>query len=314
MSAERIPVLLDVDTGVDDALALGLAVFWPADLLSVSTLAGNVNAQLTTANTLAVLDSIGASNVPVCRGASRPLIKPPVAATHVHGDTGLGTAVLPASARTEMREKGPASIVRLARERQGELILVCVGPLTNLAIALNVEPDLAHWLRKVVIMGGAYAVAGNVTPHAEFNIYVDPDAAQQVLSAGIPDITLVGLDVSHQTVLPRTAWETARRLTSPTAVLVAEVCKQAFQETSRGGVYLHDPLALAIALDPRLADCEDMSVRVTLEGEERGRTVTSPGGQHKVARSVDIERFLSRFAESFGLPVEAMLNPGENPL
>jgi inosine-uridine nucleoside N-ribohydrolase len=314
LNDDQQPILLDVDTGVDDALALGLGVFWPADIVTVSTLAGNVQASRSTANTLAVLDLLGANEVPVCRGASRPLVKPPVYAPHVHGEKGLGTAELPASTRSEMREKGPASIVRNARERKGELTLVCVGPLTNLAIALNVEPDLAKWMRKLVIMGGAYTVPGNITPHAEFNIYVDPDAAEQVLSAGFDDITLVGLDVSHQCVLPRSAWETAQKLTSPTAVLVAEVCKEAFAEKGREGVYLHDPLALAIALDPSLAESENVTVTVTTDGEERGRTVTKPGGPHKVARSVNVEQFLARLSESYGLPLESMMHTADNAL
>ncbi len=314
MSDQPLPILLDVDTGVDDALALGLAVFWPADIVSVSTLAGNVGATMTTANTLTVLDSLGANEVPVCRGASRPLVKAPVLATHVHGESGLGTAKLPTSTRSEMREKGPASIVRNARERKGELTVVCTGPLTNLAIALNVEPVLAQWIRKLVIMGGAYTIPGNVTPHAEFNIYVDPDAAEQVLASGIPDITLVGLDVTQQCVLPKSAWQAAQRLTSPTAVLVAEVCREPFEDKGRAGVYLHDPLALAIALDPSLAEFEEVTVKVTIDGDERGRTIAAPGGLHKVVRSVDVDRFLACMAESFGLPVEAILHTVDNAL
>jgi len=314
LSESQQSILLDVDTGVDDALALGLGVFWPADIITVSTLAGNVPVAMTSANTLDVLDLLGANEVPVCRGASRPLVKPPIYATHVHGEKGLGTANLPRSTRSEMREKGPASIVRNAREQKGELTLVCVGPLTNLAIALNVEPDLAKWLRKLVIMGGVYTVPGNITPHAEFNIYVDPEAATQVLAAGFDDLTLVGLDVSHQCVLPRSAWETAQKLTSPPAVLVAEVCKEAFADKGREGVYLHDPLALAIALEPSLAEIENVTVTVTTDGEERGRTVAKPGGPHKVARGVDVERFLARLAESYGIPLESMMPTDENAL
>jgi purine nucleosidase len=315
LNSNESSILLDVDTGVDDALALGLAAFWPdVELVSVSTLTGNAHVTMTTANTLTVLDFVGASQVPVCRGASRPLVKTPVTSAHVHGDTGLGSAELPKSTRQEMKEKGPASIVRLARERQGELTLVCVGPLTNLAIALNVEPDLAQWLRKVVIMGGAYEIPGNITPHAEFNIYADPDAAQQVLSAGITDVTLVGLDVSHQTALPRQAWEAAQRLTSPSAVLVAEVCKDTFERRGLDGFYLHDPLALGVALDPTFVECENGTVDVILDGEERGRTITSLGGTHKVARRVDSDRFLARMAECYGLPVEAMLHTSKHAL
>jgi purine nucleosidase len=315
LSSNETSILLDVDTGVDDALALGLAAFWPnVELVSVSTLTGNADVTMTTANTLTVLDFVGASQVPVCRGASRPLVKSPVTSAQVHGNTGLGSAELPKSTRQEMNEKGPASIVRLARERKGELTLVCVGPLTNLAIALNVEPALAQWLRKLVIMGGAFQIPGNITPHAEFNFYVDPDAAHQVLAAGIPDVTLVGLDVSHQTALPRAAWEAAQRLTSPSAVLIAEVCKDTFERRRLDGFYLHDPLAFGVALDPTLVECENVTVGVIVDGEERGRTITSPGGSHKVARRVDSDRFLARMAECYGLAVEAMLHTSKHPL
>jgi purine nucleosidase len=309
------PILLDVDTGVDDALALGLAVYWPgADLVSVSTLAGNIDAAQSTANTLTVLDWVGATDVPVYRGASRPLVKDHVHASHVHGETGLGSADLPQSQRHEALEKGPASIIRAARDQQGELTLVCTGPLTNLAIALNVEPAITEWLRKLVIMGGAFDVSGNITPFAEFNIWADPEAAQQVLDAGFPDLTLVGLDVTHQTDLPKAAWEAARRLTSPPAHLLAEVCKHAFADRGRDGVYMHDPLALGIALDPKLAGYDQRSVKVAPDGEERGRTISSPGGPHKVATSVDSHGFMARMAEAYGIPVEAILQPSNRPL
>jgi purine nucleosidase len=315
VSKNPIPLLLDVDTGVDDALALGLAVYWQiADIVSVSTVAGNVNVRLTTENTLTVLDWVGAKQVSVHRGASRPLVKPHVDAAHVHGDTGLGSANLPKSERQEDRLKGPASIVAAARDRPGELTLVCTGPLTNLAIALNVEPAITEWLHKVVIMGGAYEVPGNITRYAEFNIYADPEAAQQVLAAEFPDLTLVGLDVSHQTALPKSAWEAARRLTSQSARLLAEISKLNFEERDRDGYYLHDPLALAIALDPSFAEYDPRKVEVVIDGEERGRTGSTPGGPHKVATSVDANRFLARMAEAYGIPVEAMLQPSKRPL
>jgi purine nucleosidase len=315
VTTARTSLLLDVDTGLDDALALGLAVFWPgADIVSVSTLAGNIDVIYSTANTLTVLDWVGATEVPVHRGASRPLVKEPIHAAHVHGETGLGTADLPKNQRSESSEKGPASIVKAARDRQGELTLVCTGPLTNLAIALNVEPTITEWLKNVVIMGGAYDVPGNITPYAEFNIYADPEAAQQVLDAGFPDLTLVGLDVSHQTSLPRSAWETAQPLTSPSARLLYEIGKQAFTDFGRDGLFLHDPLALGIALDPTLAGCDQRTVEVVHDGEERGRTISSPGGPHKVVTSVDVNRFLARMAEAYGIPVEAMLQPSNRPV
>ena len=140
-----MPVILDVDTGTDDALALAYAVASPRiDLVAVTTVAGNVDVEKTTANTLAVLDWLGAGDVPVHRGASRPLVRPHRDAIYFHDEGGLGGAQLPPSTRSIGADRGPAALIRLARQRPGELTLVTLGPLTNLAIALNVEPDAAR--------------------------------------------------------------------------------------------------------------------------------------------------------------------------
>ncbi len=310
MSQGRRPIILDVDTGIDDALALALAVRSSrAELVAVTTLAGNVDVERATANTLAVLDWLGTTEVPVHRGASRPLVRPHVDAAYVHGTNGLGNADLPASVRTIGGDRGPAAIVRLATSRPGELTLVCVGPLTNLAIALNVEPGLADLLDRVVVMGGAYAVPGNVTPRAEFNVYADPEAAAQVFAAPFPRLTVIGLDVSHQTALPRAVWEATRATGSdphPAATLVVEVCRRSFIERGMTGFYLHDPLALAAALDPSLVTTEGSTVAVALGGEERGMTWITGPGNVQVARTVDAERFLAGFYETLGLPALAV--------
>src|SRR5215208_3882001 len=168
------PVILDVDTGMDDALALGLAVLdSEIELVAATTVAGNVGIGHTTTNTLTVLDWFGATDVPVYRGASRPLARPLVTAAQFQGDDGLGEAGLEPTRRDTGADSGPAAMVRLARSRPGEITLVCVGPLTNLAIALNLEPALPDLAAGVVIMGGAFHVPGNITEHAEFNIYCD---------------------------------------------------------------------------------------------------------------------------------------------
>jgi inosine-uridine nucleoside N-ribohydrolase len=304
----RTPVILDVDTGIDDALALTLAVRSPGcDLVAVTTLAGNSDVERTTANTLAVLDWIGAEEVPVHRGASRPLVRPRHGAAYFHGLDGLGNAGLPASSRTVAASRGPAAIVQLANARPKELTLVCVGPLTNLAIALNVEPNLPHLLRSVVVMGGAYRVPGNVTPLAEFNIFEDPEAADQVMLASFPDLTLVGLDVTHQTSLPIGVWE---QLTvpqgadghDPVGQLVAKVCREAFTIRGLTRFHLHDPLALAVALDPSLLSTELVAVSVDLLGDQRGRTNIEGAGSTNIGVAVDAERFVAGFVQTLGLP------------
>ena len=304
-SESKVPLILDVDTGVDDALALALAVCWSrVELVAVTTVAGNVDVGLATSNTLTVLDWFGATEVPVHRGASRPLARPLITATHFHGEDGLGDAKLPPSRREIGPDRGPAAMIRLARARPGELTLVCVGPLTNLAIALNVEPSLPELVAGVVLMGGAYWVPGNITPEAEFNILVDPDAAAQVFEAAphFRHLTAIGLDVSHQTSLTRRDWEASRAATDHAGGLLARIAHRSFEHRRQPEFHLHDPLALAVAVDPSLVECEHASVEVALEGESRGRTRPTGPGPVRVARSVDAARFLHLFRATLGLP------------
>jgi purine nucleosidase len=298
-----IPIILDVDTGLDDALALILAVRSPAvDLRLVSTVAGNVNIWKSTANTLAVLDYLGATDVPVHRGASRPLVEPQFDASNVHGVTGLGNARLAESTRDTGADRGPAAIIRLAKERPGELTLVCTGPLTNLAIALNVEPNLPQWLKRVVVMGGAYRVPGNTRPWGEFNILLDPDAAQQVFEANWTDLLAIGLDVSRETHLTRQHHERFSVSTSPETRLVADLIHFTFFGRHRERFYLHDPLALGTVVDVSLVEFETGRVEVVTAGPERGRTRFFPGeGSIKVAFRVDDRRFVEMFGEALGI-------------
>lgn len=300
----RTPLILDVDTGIDDALALAFAVRSPsAEVVAVTTLAGNVGVEKTTANTLAALDLLGADAIPVHRGASRPLVRPHVDAAYFHDTTGLGDARLPTSGRGVGPDRGPAAIVRLASARPGELTLVCLGPLTNLAIAVNVAPELPDLLRGLVVMGGAFDVPGNITPVAEFNIYADPEAAAQVLALPWPRATVVGLDVTHRVAFARAAWEAAERSGSgnAAALLVAEVARAPFRRRNLPSIFLHDPLAVAVALAPDLIETEGAAIAVATDGEERGRTRVVGPGPLRIARAVDSERFLDRFASTLGL-------------
>lgn len=302
MSDPATPLILDVDTGVDDALALALAVRSPAaDLVAVTTVAGNIDVTRATRNTLAVLDWLGAIDVPVHRGASRPLARPHEDATHIHGADGLGNADLPTSDRELGADRGPAAIIRLALARPGELTLVCLGPLTNLAIALNVEPSLPEMLKNVVIMGGAFFVGGNVTRWAEYNVYADPEAAAQVLATAFPRATVVGLDVTHQTVLSRLVWAGSGARRDRAAQLTFKVCRETFEDRANDEMYLHDPLAVAVALDASLVQCERASVTVQTEGEQRGATRIDAGETLEVARQIDGPRFLAGFEAALGL-------------
>jgi inosine-uridine nucleoside N-ribohydrolase len=299
----RVPIILDVDTGLDDALALILAVRdSETDLVAVTTLAGNINVWKSTANTLAVLDELGADMVPVHRGASRPLVQPPFDASDIHGVTGLGDAVLRPSTRHVGADRGPAAMIRLAKSRPGELTLVCTGPLTNLAIALNVEPDLPELFKRVVVMGGAFRVPGNTRSWAEFNILLDPDAAKQVFETEWPDITAIGLDVTHQTIISRAQWQKLRSGTTVEAALASAITQYTFETRGRDEFFLHDPLALGVAIDPTIVTTEGGTVEVVTQGPERGRTIFTPGeGATRVAFGVAADRFLSRFGQALGV-------------
>jgi len=303
--SERVPLIIDVDTGTDDALALAYAVASPRiELIAVTTVAGNVDVEKTTANTLSVLDWLGGGDIPVHRGASRPLVRPHRDASYFHHEGGLGGARLPPSTRSIGADRGPAALIRLARKHPGVLTLVTLGPLTNLAIALNVEPALPELLKSVVVMGGAFTVPGNTTPAAEFNILVDPEAADQVFSAPFPILTAVGLDVTERVALTRNDWDAVNAADSlpPSARLLREIGRFAFSELSRDQFSLHDPLAVAVATDQTLVDVRELAIEVDVVDPDRGRTRIVGPGTVRVAASVDAQRALEEFRWTVGLP------------
>lgn len=298
----NFPIMLDVDTGVDDAAAIAYALGLEADLVGVSTVAGNVGINLSTANTLKVLSLLGAEDVPVFRGASKPLVAEYVDASHVHGGNGLGGAELPEALAEESDLTAPEAIIAMAEEFAGELVLVAVGPYTNIAMALSLRPDLSQLVRRIVLMGGAYFNPGNVTPHAEYNIYTDPHAAQQVFSADWKEIIAVGLDVTHSAAITKKMWDAIPDDADGAAGLMKAIVERTYTERVRSGFFLHDPLAVAVALDDSLITTSSCFVDVTPDGEERGKTVVSLDGNVRVARSVDAEKFVKRFCEAVNIP------------
>lgn len=307
-------LVLDVDTGIDDALALILAARSPeAEVLAVGTVAGNIGAEQAGRNTLTVLDALGAT-IPVAVGLDRGLLRPSSVAPSVHGHDGLGDAGLPASSQALSGEHAVDQLIRLAHERPGQITLVATGPLSNVAAALIREPALAQLLKRVVVMGGAVGVPGNVTAVAEANIWHDPEAAQLVLTAGWP-LTLVALDVTMTTFLRRAELDRLRASERPVARLVSAISPvySAFYQrmTGQEGYALHDPLAVAIALDPGLvAAAVDLDVQVETHSEltlgmtvADRRTLLGPGYPQpqrpvSIPLAVDGARFLDRLMDA----------------
>jgi purine nucleosidase len=304
---------MDVDTGVDDALALLLALSSPeVELVAVSTVAGNVPLPRTTDNTLRLLQWAGRADVPVYAGAERPLVRDAVAADDVHGATGLGAAQLP-EARTAPAGDGVEFLLSTLQARPGEVTLVATGPLTNLAQAEAQVPGVLQRARQVVIMGGAVGVPGNVTPTAEFNFYADPHAARQVL-ASEAELVLVGLDVTEQVWLEQAALQAC---TGARAAFCRAACEPviAFESAHYGfaGMHVHDPVALGAALWPQLFRTQQLWVDVETTGElTAGQVVvdqrTLASDQERlgqpVACAMDVER--TRFLELF---TERVLTP-----
>ncbi|MEI8411068.1 MULTISPECIES: nucleoside hydrolase [unclassified Kribbella] len=273
------PVILDVDTGLDDACALLLAARHPdLDLKAVTCAGGNVGLDDVVINTLTVLEAAGRSDVPVAAGAAVPLLQPVRAATHVHGVDGLGNLDWPRSTRTA----GAGHAVELLRDvlraaaASGELVtLIPLAPMTNIALLLRTYPDAAAGLREIVFMGGAAGI-GNATASAEFNIWTDPEAAAIVLTAaaelGVP-VTMYGLDVFYDVVI---SLDQARSLGgSPSAELARKLIEKRSELYRRSdGASIGDGGAVCAVIDPAGLTTQSFPLRVELSGSwSRGRTI-----------------------------------------
>lgn len=263
-------VILDTDPGIDDALALFLALASPeVQLEAITTVSGNVSVEHTTRNALALLELAGRPDIPVARGCARPLLRPPFEAADVHGANGLGGVILPEPQQRIVKQHAVDVLIEKIMAAPGEITLVAVGPLTNLAVALQREPRLAQAVREVVIMGGALRVPGNVTPTAEFNIYVDPHAAHIVLHAGWP-IRLVSLDTTTRTLLKRELVVQLASQGSPVTVLIRRMldyyCDIFGEARQLNAIQMHDPLCLAAAFRPTLITWQEAYVDVELTG------------------------------------------------
>jgi purine nucleosidase/pyrimidine-specific ribonucleoside hydrolase len=293
------PTIIDTDPGIDDALALMLA--WGSPELAVealTTVAGNVPVSLATVNAWRIRDLCRPVPMPpISEGAGAPLRRPLRTATAYHGDDGIGdTGGWPAAPARPAEGQAVDVLISGARRHRERLILIALGPLTNLALALDRDASAMRAIGRVVVMGGAVDVPGNITPDAEFNVHVDPDAARRVLEAGLA-IELVPLDATRQAVLRPGELEAAlARHPGPIADRVAAFTAAGFREQDEGGpgLTLHDPLAVGVAADPSLVRWERARLTVGADGETR----RAPGAPNcRVAMHVDRARFIPLFLE-----------------
>ncbi|MEK8127108.1 nucleoside hydrolase [Paenibacillus filicis] len=295
-------VILDVDTGVDDALGILLAVrSGELDILGITTVNGNVSLDQATVNTCKILQLAGAEQIPVVRGADKPLLRTTYFEHRIHGKDGLGGALkdMPVN---KQAEDGHAVdfIIEQVRRHPGEVTLVMTAPLTNLALAIMKEPALVQQVKEVVVMGGVVQSFGNVTPSAEYNIYVDPEAAKLVFKAGFASLTLVGLDVTRKALL--TEEHIASLGDSALARYVKESTAEYMQRYyERNGVRacaMHDPLAVGVALNRGLVTTKSYYVDVETRSELcDGQTVCD--FQNRLSQEANVQVCLDVNADEF---------------
>jgi purine nucleosidase len=291
-------IILDCDPGIDDALAIAFAHGHPGiELAGITTVAGNVGLAKTTANALAVCEFIGAAGTPVTAGCAGPLLRPAMDARQVHGDSGLGGAVLPPAAASAAPGHAIDYIVDTVRAAPGEITLVATGPLTNIALAVRKEPRLADWVREFVIMGGSSG-RGNVTPAAEYNIWADPEAAAAVFRAGWT-VIMLGLDVTMRTGATEAVLRRMSGLGTLGTGLLLPALEQYRSVSEPGGPPVHDVCAVAWVAEPNLFGLVPARVQVEVTGQfTAGMTVTDfdfpgevGGGNALVAMRIDVDRF-----------------------
>lgn len=306
MNPKRI--LFDTDPGIDDALAILLALASPEiKIEGISVVHGNCSVDQALTNTLSVLELAKAAQIPVSRGFELPLVQPSLLAPETHGDNGLGYAQLPAPQTRPVHQHGVEFLIEKIMSAPGEITLVCIGPLTNLAVAIRKEPRIVQAVRDVIIMGGAIRHEGNTTPQAEFNVYVDPHAAHVVFHSGMP-MTLVPLDVTYQCALTGQDVARLQKIKSPIPTFIADSTRfyMEFHDEYQkiDGCIINDPLALALTFAPELCDYEEHFIDVDISGGvSMGNTfadfykMTKKPANMKVALGVRARDFIELFLE-----------------
>ncbi|MCX7304036.1 MAG: nucleoside hydrolase [Hyphomicrobiales bacterium] len=309
---DSMKIIIDTDPGQDDAVAILLAFASPEiEVLGITVVAGNVPLSLTEKNARKICELAGRPQARVFAGASHPLVRQLVTAEDVHGKTGLNGPDLPEPKMPLQKQHAADFIVEtLMREASGTVTLCPLGPLTNIAMALAREPKIARRIKQIVLMGGGFFEGGNVTPAAEFNIYVDPHAADIVLKAGIP-VVMIPLDCTHQALTTATRVAAFRKLGTGPGIAVAEMLEffERFDEKKYGtdGGPLHDPCVIAYLLKPELFSGRHINVSVEIASDlTMGMTVADWWGVTKrpknvtYIRDVDHEAFYRLLVERIG--------------
>lgn len=304
-----LPIIIDTDPGQDDAVAILLAFASPEiEVLGITTVAGNVPLRLTQLNARKICELAGRHDAKVFAGHDRPLLRKLVTAEHVHGRTGLDGPDLPEPKLQLQPGHAVDFIVKTLMEREPGTVTLCVlGPMTNIASAIAKEPAIVPRIKRIVAMGGGFFEGGNVTPAAEFNIYVDPQAAEQVFASGIP-LTLLPLDCTHQVLTTKARVEKFWAMRNATGPAIASLLEffERFDEQKYGtdGGPLHDPCVIAWLLKPELFKSRDVNVSIETESElTMGMTVIDWWGvtdrkkNATVCRYVDADGFFRLLTE-----------------
>lgn len=305
----RKKIVLDLDTGIDDALAIAYCLGSPeVELAGITSTYGNVLVETSARNSLAILHLLGHDEVPVFRGISHPSASAeyvlPEDITVIHGKNGIGDVAIPDSPRQAEEKSAVDFIIEMADTYGKDFTYVPTGPLTNLAAVLEKDPSFKDKVGSVVMMGGALTTDGNVGPAAEANVLNDPEATDFVFRSGL-NVTMVGLDVTHQTLLTKKETAVWRGLGTAAGDFFANMTDYyidfEMEDSGLPGCGLHDPLAMAVAIDPTLVRTFGVNLRCDLEGDLRGRTIgdhlrlNDPVKTVQAAIEVDVPRFIDEF-------------------
>ncbi|CAK7325009.1 unnamed protein product [Dovyalis caffra] len=279
MAAEPKKIIIDTDPGIDDAMAIFLALRSPeVELIGLTTIYGNVYTTLATRNALHLLEVAGRTDIPVAEGSHVTITKGTKLriADFVHGADGLGNQNFDPPKTKPIEQSAAAFLVKQAKLHPGKVTVVALGPLTNIALAIELDPEFCKNIRQIVLLGGAFSVNGNVNPAAEANIFGDPEAADIVFTCGA-DVLAVGINVTHQVVLTAAGRDKLMQSNGRFAQYLCKILEVYFsyhrEAYSTGGVYLHDPTAFLAAVNPSLFTYTEGAVRVQTTGITRGLTL-----------------------------------------